>query len=82
MVDDKMLLGTFRGQLMVRVAPEEKDGLLERPGAQQMEMNGRIMKAYLLLAPEAYDSDDDLEFWVQRCLDFNPRAKASKKKKK
>lgn len=82
MVDEKMLLGTFRGQLMARIDHEEKEQLLERPGANVMEMNGRIMKGYLLIDAEATDLEEDLEFWVQKCLEFNPKAKASKKRKK
>lgn len=81
MVDDKMCFGTFRGGLMVRVDPEEVDAMLERDGAEQMMQAGRIMKGYLLINPDGYDMDDDLEFWLLACLKFNPKAKASKKKK-
>ena len=31
---------------------------------------------------EAIDLDDDLEYWIQLALDFNPFAKASKKRVK
>jgi hypothetical protein len=34
------------------------------------------------LTPDGYDREDDLEFWIQKCLDFNPEAKARKKKAK
>ena len=42
---------------------------------------------YLLSVPGMRDSiiegmDEDLEDWVQLCLDFNPKAKSSKRKKK
>ena len=82
MVDDKMLMGTYKGGIMARVAPEEVQELLEREGASQMIHGGRPMNGYLFLEPDAYDLDNDLEFWIQKCLEFNPRAKSSKKKKK
>ena len=38
------------------------------------------MKGYVFLEPDAIDMDEDLAYWIQLCLDFNPLAKASKKK--
>lgn len=82
MVNDKMCFGTFREGMMARIAPEEMETLTQKKGVEQMVMGERPMKGYVSLDPEAYDTDDALEFWIQKCLDFNPRAKASKKKKK
>lgn len=82
MVDDKMLMGTYKGGIMARVDPIEVDELLTREGATQMIHGGKPMTGYLMLDPEAYDLDTDLEFWVKKCLEFNPKAKSSKKRKK
>ena len=82
MVDDKMCIGTYKGGIMARINPEEMENLLERNGASQMIHGGRPMKGYIMLDPVAYDAEKDLEFWVQKCLEFNPKAKSSKKKKK
>ena len=82
MVDGKMAFGTFRDGMMARVDPEELDQLVTRTGAEQLIHGGRPMKGYVLVQPEGYDSEDDLEFWIEKCLEFNPKAKASKKKKK
>ena len=81
MVDGKMCFGTYKGGLMARVAPEEVEALAERTGAGQMIHGGRPMKGYLFIEAEGYDSEADLEFWIDKCLEFNPRAKSSKKKK-
>jgi len=82
MVDNKLCIGIYKGELMARVHPDEVPLLLERAGTRQMMQGGRLMKGYLSIEPEAYDSENDLEFWIQKCLDFNPLAKSSKKKKK
>lgn len=79
MVDGKMCFGTYKGGLMARVAPEEAAALARRPGASQMIHGGRPMVGYLFVEPEAYDAEADLEFWIAKCLEFNPRAKASKR---
>ena len=80
MVDDKMCFGTYKGGIMTRVAPELTEELIGREGASQMIHGGRPMTGYIFLEGVAYDMDADLEFWIQQCLDFNPRAKSSKKK--
>ena len=81
MVDDKMCFGTYKGGLMVRVNPEQVEDLIQRKATSQMIHGGRPMKGYLFVEPEGYDLEDDLDFWVTKCLEFNPKAKSSKKKK-
>ena len=81
MVDDKMCIGIVKEQLMARVDPEEEHVLLQNPGATPMTFTGKAMKGYLYVADDGWDSDADLSFWVDKCLEFNPKAKASKKKK-
>ena len=81
MVNGKMCFGTYKGGLMARVEPDEIPELEKRLGAGQMIHGGRPMKGYMFIEPEGFDDDADLEFWVDRCLAFNPKAKASKKKK-
>ena len=81
MVDEKMCFGTYKGGLMARVDPERTLEYAGRKGADQMIHGGRPMTGYIFIEPEGFDSDEDLEYWISECLDFNPRAKASKKKK-
>ena len=84
MVDDKMCFGTYQGGLMARVNPTDTSELSKKEGAKQMTMgpNKRVMKGFLHIEPHAYDLDEDLAFWIGNCLDFNPVAKRSKKRKK
>ena len=82
MVDDKMCFGTFKEGLLCRIDPEEKADLLKRAGADIISQAGREMKGYIHVLSEGYDSDEDLEFWIEKCLEFNPKAKSSKKKRK
>lgn len=82
MVDDKMLCGIVREQLMARIGPEGYDEALTKPGVHQMTFTGRSMKGYVFIDMDAIDTDEDLEYWIQLCLNFNPLAKSSKRKKK
>lgn len=82
MVDDKLCFGTYRGGLLCRIDSDEKDKLLADTDAEIVRQGGREMKSYVLLQPYSYESDHELEFWISKCLKFNPKAKSSKKKKK
>ena len=80
LVNDKMCVNISGDQLMCRFDPKRRDELADRPGFQVFEMNGRIMKGYCYVAPDAIRDDTDLKAWVDECLAFNPLAKSSKKK--
>ena len=80
MVDDKMLMGTYKGGIMVRVDPAEEDALKKLTGVGEMVHGGKVMKAFLMVATHGYESDEGLDFWVRKCIAFNPKAKSSKKK--
>ena len=81
MVDDKMCLGIINDDLMARVGADAYPDLIKIKGAREMDFTKRPMRGYLYVSPEAVDFEKDLEFWIQKCLDFNPLAKSSKKKK-
>lgn len=81
MVNEKMLIGTYKGGLMVRIDPADEHTYTQRPGVEAMIHGGRPMPGYLFVDPAAYESNADLTFWVEECLEFNPKAKASGKKK-
>lgn len=82
MVDDKMCVGIVKEQLMARVGADFYADALQVAHANEMNFTGRAMKGYVFIDADGLDTDDQLEFWVQKCLDFNPLAKSSKKKKK
>jgi len=80
LVDHKMTVGIVKDQLMVRIDPEIYVESLKKKGAAEMDFTGRPMKGYLFISPEGIDLDSDLDYWIGLALEFNPRAKSSKKK--
>ena len=82
MVDDKMCVGIVKNELMARIDPEIYDEALSKKGCKEMNFTGRPMKGFVFVEPEAIDLDTDLDYWIDLCLDFNPKAKSSKKKSK
>lgn len=82
LVDDKMCLGVVKENLMARIDPEFYEQALTKNGCRKMEFTGREMKGFVFVEPLGIDMDTDLEYWIQLCLEFNPKAVSSKKKKK
>jgi len=80
MVDNKMCIGVIKEQLMARIDPSEETNLLTKEGAEPMLFTKSPMKGYLFIDDDGWDLDEDLSFWVEKCLAFNPLAKASKRK--
>ena len=88
MVDDKMCLGTHidkatqESLLMIRIGHETYQKEKHKEECTPMDFTGKRMKDYAFITADGYDLDDDLEYWIQLCLDFNPIAKSSKKRNK
>lgn len=87
LVDDKMLCGIMnfktvgKDQLMARIGVKNIAEISDKSHWQNMEMNGRKMKDFILIDDVGIDTESDLEFYIDLCLKFNPEAKSSKKKK-
>lgn len=81
MVDDKMCVGVMKDEMMCRIDPAMQDEVLKKTGCRRMEFTGRPMKGFLLVNETGIRTKKDLAYWIQLCLDFNPKAKSSKKRK-
>ena len=82
MVDGKMCVGVESERMMVRFDPDLNDETMEKDGVGPMDFIKRVMKGFAFVEIEALQSDKELEYWIGLALDFNKRAKSSKKKKK
>ncbi len=81
MLDDKMCCGIVKNELMARIGPDKYEEALQMPGCNEMNFTGRPMKGYVFIDGDAIDTEDQLEYWIDLCIAFNPLAKSSKKKK-
>lgn len=82
MVDGKMCVGTNKGDLMVRLDPEIYDEVLKKKGCREMDFTGRPMKGFVFVDGNVLESQGELVYWVGLGLEFNPKARSSKKKAK
>lgn len=79
LVNEKMCVNVSGPRLMCRFDPEKLEEVAEVNGFQPMHMKGRVYKGYCYVAEEAIRTKKDLAYWIDLCLDFNDKAKSSKK---
>ena len=82
MVNGKMCINVSGDHLMCRYDPVLEEEVAERNGFIPMIMKGKQLRGYCYVSEEGFKSKASFEYWLKLCLDFNARAKASKRKKK
>ncbi|WP_405410357.1 TfoX/Sxy family protein [Maribacter sp. Asnod1-A12] len=77
MVNGKMCIGIMfdkkseEDKLMVRVGKLKYEELLNKPGSKPMDFTGKPLRGFLFVGPDGFDIEDDLDFWVEKALEFN-----------
>jgi hypothetical protein len=82
MLNDKMCIGIIKDEMMCRIDPDKQDDALSKTGCRIMDFTGRPMKGYVMIDETGMKSKKDFDYWIALCLEFNKRAKSSKKKSK
>lgn len=81
MLNDKMCVGVVKDEMMCRIDPDLYEDALEKPGCREMVFTHRPMKGFVFVGHEGMKTKKQFEYWINLCLDFNKKAKSSKKKK-
>lgn len=81
MINGKMCVNVSGDNLMCRFDPDLQEDVAQKNGFQPMKMKGKEYKGYCYINPAGFKSKKDFEYWVNLCLDYNERAKSSKKTK-
>lgn len=79
MVNGKMCISVSGEELMCRFDPSLQEEIIEKKGCRPMIMKGREYKGYCYVNEEGMKTKRDFNYWVALALDFNKKAKASKK---
>ena len=82
LVNGKMCVGIVKQKLMARIDPEKTEEAFSRKGCHAMDFTHRPMKGFVFVEPEGIDQDRDLQYFINLALEFNPKAKISKKRNK
>jgi TfoX/Sxy family transcriptional regulator of competence genes len=82
MVDGKMCISVGDDRIMCRIDPAIHEETIQKKGCRTMEMKGKEYKGYVYVNEESLKTKKDLDYWTGLALDFNKKAKASKKTRK
>ena len=79
MINGKMCVNVSGENLMCRFDPNLHEVVAEKKGFQKMIMKGKEYKGYCYISPDGIKTKKEFEYFINLCLDFNKRAKSSKK---
>ena len=65
---------------MVRLDPAVYEAALKRKGCRPMDFTGKPMRGFVFVSPKGTRNKKELSYWIHLALDFNKKAKASKKR--
>jgi TfoX/Sxy family transcriptional regulator of competence genes len=80
MVNDKMCVGVGKDEMMCRIDPDVREEALSKTGCRVMDITGKPMKGFVLIDETGMRSKKQFDYWIGLCLEFNKKAKSSKKK--
>jgi TfoX/Sxy family transcriptional regulator of competence genes len=70
LLNGNLLVGVWKGSLIVRLGPEEGDEALKELHVSEFDITGRSMKGWVLVAPQGVKDDDQLKGWIERAVEF------------
>lgn len=65
-----MFVGVSGNKLMARVGKENYEDSLARKHVREMDFTGKPMRGYVYVEPPGIKSEEQLNFWLQRCKQF------------
>jgi len=82
MVNGKMCVSVGGDRIMCRIDPALHEEVVEKDGCRTVKMKGREYRGFVHVNEEAIKTKKEFDYWIGLALDFNERAKASKKNRK
>ena len=77
MVNKKMCCGIHIDKkygdslLMAKIGEKSYKEEIKKDVCLPMDFTGRPMRGYIFVSPNGFDLDVDLEYWIQKVLDYN-----------
>ncbi len=68
-----MLVCIWHASLIVRLGPQEAATRLAEPYVKEFDITGRPMKGWIMVEPDALESDLQLGQWIERAIPFVSR---------
>jgi TfoX/Sxy family transcriptional regulator of competence genes len=82
MYNNKMCVGIIKDEMMCRIDPAMHDEAVEQTGCRTMDFTNRPMKGFIMVDDSGMKTKKQFDHWIDMAIDYNKKAKPSKKKKK
>ena len=70
LLNGNMCVGIHNDTLIVRVGAETAQQIIAEDHVREMDLTGKVMKAWATIEPEAMDSDDELARFCGLAIEF------------
>ena len=60
-----MCASESKGRLMVRVMSSKMERAIENPDVLPMDFTGKVMKEFIFVSEEGFDTEEKLQNWVE-----------------
>ena len=61
--------------LMAKIGTIQYEKEIVKDVCLPMDFTGRPMKGFIFITPKGFDMDTDLEYWINKAVDFNLKTK-------
>lgn len=80
MYNGKMCVGIIKNELMCRIDPVLHEIAISKTGCRTMDFTKRPMSGYVMIDEKGMKTQGDFEYWISLALEFNKKAKSSRKR--
>ena len=80
MVNGKMCISVGKDRIMCRIDPAIHNDIVKRKGCTTVTMKVRKYIGYVHVDKKVLKTKKQLDYWIDLALDYNKRAKPSKRK--
>ena len=70
MVSGNMTVGVNQDDLIVRVGLENYETTLGKSAVDLFQPTGKPMAGWITVAPDGYQTDENLKYWIKMALEF------------
>lgn len=70
LLNGNMCIGIWKDSLVLRVGKDAWESYLEQDDVGEFDITGRSMTGWVLVAPDGFDSADDLDRHLSAALEF------------
>ena len=70
MLNGNMCVGIYKDFLVLRLGKDKAGPILALPHTKPMDLTGKVMNGWVMVAPDGYEDQTDLEHFVDEAVAF------------